>query len=73
VTPTAGALKRATLVLLFAALIWGSMIPILSSLAQHYDKWLLSWMRYILGLPILWLAVLVARWALRGRIIEVSL
>jgi drug/metabolite transporter (DMT)-like permease len=57
VTPTAGALKRATLVLLLAALIWGSMIPILSALAQHYDKWLLSWMRYILGLPVLWLAV----------------
>ena len=56
-TPTAGALKRATLVLLLAALIWGSMIPILSALAQHYDKWLLSWMRYILGLPVLWLAV----------------
>jgi len=57
VTPTAGALKRATLVLLLAALIWGSMIPILSALAQDYDKWLLSWMRYILGLPVLWLAV----------------
>ena len=56
-TPTAGALKRATLVLLLAALIWGSMIPILSALAQHYDKWLLSWMRYVLGLPVLWLAV----------------
>ena len=56
-TPTAGALKRATLVLLLAALIWGSMIPILSALAQDYDKWLLSWMRYILGLPVLWLAV----------------
>lgn len=33
------------------------MIPILSALAQDYDKWLLSWMRYILGLPVLWLAV----------------
>ncbi|MBL0899988.1 MAG: DMT family transporter, partial [Reyranella sp.] len=55
--PSAGALKRATLVLLFAALIWGSMIPILAALAEQYDKWLLSWSRYILGLPVLWLAV----------------
>jgi len=55
--PSAGALKRATLVLLFAALIWGSMIPVLGALAEHYDKWLLSWSRYILGLPVLWLAV----------------
>lgn len=53
---SAGALKRATLVLLLAALIWGSMIPVLSELAQHYDKWLLSWMRYVLGMPVLWLA-----------------
>jgi len=28
---------------------------------------------HVASLPILWLAVLVARWALRGRIIEVSL
>ena len=55
--PTAGALKRATLVLLLAALIWGSMIPILAALAQHYDKWLLAWLRYVLGMPFLWLAV----------------
>lgn len=57
VVPSVGALKRATLVLLFAALIWGSMIPVLAALAEHYDKWLLSWSRYILGLPVLWLAV----------------
>lgn len=56
-TPSAGAQKRATLVLLLAALIWGSMIPVLAALAEHYDKWLLSWSRYILGLPVLWLAV----------------
>jgi drug/metabolite transporter (DMT)-like permease len=59
VAPSAGALKRATLVLLLAAMIWGSMIPVLAALAEHYDKWLLSWLRYILGLPVLWLAVLL--------------
>lgn len=58
--PSVGALRRATLVLLLAALIWGSMIPVLAALAEHYDKWLLSWSRYILGLPVLWLAVLAS-------------
>jgi drug/metabolite transporter (DMT)-like permease len=52
------ALKRATVVLLFAALIWGSMIPVLSALSVHYDEWLLSWLRYVLGMPVLWIAVL---------------
>ena len=58
--PSAGALRRATIVLLFAALIWGSMIPVLATLAQHYDIWLLSGARYLLGLPVLWLAVLLS-------------
>ena len=57
----AGALKRASLVLLLAALIWGSMVPVLGVLAERYDAWLLSWLRYILGLPVLWLAVLLVR------------
>lgn len=52
------ALRRATVILLCAALIWGSMIPVLSALAQHYDIWLLSWLRYVLGMPVLWLAVM---------------
>ncbi|WP_421997500.1 DMT family transporter [Reyranella sp.] len=60
VAPSAGALKRATLVLLLSALIWGSMIPVLADLAAHYDKWMLSWLRYVLGLPVLWLAVLLS-------------
>jgi drug/metabolite transporter (DMT)-like permease len=51
-------LRRATITLLFAALIWGSMIPVLSALAQHYDVWLLSWLRYVLGMPVLWIAVM---------------
>jgi drug/metabolite transporter (DMT)-like permease len=51
-------LRRATIVLLCAALIWGSMIPVLSALAQHYDIWLLSWLRYVLGTPVLWVAVM---------------
>ena len=58
--PSAGALRRATIVLLCAALIWGSMIPVLATLAQHYDIWLLSGARYLLGLPVLWLAVLLS-------------
>lgn len=60
-TPAASALKRATLVLLFAALIWGSMIPVLGALAGQYDKWLLSWLRYVLGAPVLWIAVALGR------------
>ncbi|MFO1085750.1 MAG: DMT family transporter [Reyranellaceae bacterium] len=55
--PSLGALRRATLVLLLSALIWGSMIPVLAELSEHYDKWLLSWLRYVLGMPVLWLAV----------------
>lgn len=57
--PSASAFRRATLVLLLAALIWGSMIPVLAALADHYDKWLLSWLRYLLGMPVLWLAMLL--------------
>lgn len=60
-SPSVGALRRASLVLLLAAMIWGSMIPVLAALAEHYDNWLLSWSRYILGLPVLWLAVLLSR------------
>jgi drug/metabolite transporter (DMT)-like permease len=59
--PSSGALQRATLVLLLSAMIWGSMIPVLAALAQVYDKWLLSWLRYVLGMPILWLAVWLSR------------
>jgi drug/metabolite transporter (DMT)-like permease len=59
--PTAGALRRATIVLLLSAIIWGSMIPVLGALAEQYDIWLLSGARYLLGLPILWLAVHVSR------------
>jgi len=59
-SPSVGALRRASLVLLLAAMIWGSMIPVLAALAEHYDNWLLSWSRYILGLPVLWLAVLMS-------------
>ncbi len=56
-----GTLRRATLVLLLAALIWGSMIPVLAALTQHYDKWLLSWLRYLLGMPVLWLAFVFSK------------
>jgi len=50
-------LRRATVILLLAALIWGSMIPVLAALAERYDAWLLSWLRYVLGMPVLWIAV----------------
>lgn len=56
--PSARALRRATSVLLLSALIWGAMIPVLAHLAQHYDKWLLALLRYLLGMPVLWLAML---------------
>ena len=55
---SASAVRRAILVLLLSALIWGAMIPVLAHLAQHYDKWLLAWLRYLLGMPVLWLAML---------------
>ena len=58
---TASALRRASLVLLLSALIWGAMIPVLGHLAQHYDKWLLAWLRYLLGMPVLWLAMLLVK------------
>jgi len=58
---TASALRRASLVLLLSALIWGAMIPVLGHLAQHYDKWLLAWLRYLLGMPVLWLAMLMVK------------
>jgi drug/metabolite transporter (DMT)-like permease len=61
VVSSTGALKRATLVLLFAALIWGSLIPVLGALSARYDMWLLSCLRYLLGTPVLWLAVLLNR------------
>lgn len=59
--PTTGALRRATIVLLLSAIIWGSMIPVLGALAEQYDIWLLSGARYLFGLPILWLAVYMSR------------
>ena len=59
--PTTGALRRATIVLLLSAIIWGSMIPVLGALAEHYDIWLLSGARYLFGLPVLWLAVHFSR------------
>jgi drug/metabolite transporter (DMT)-like permease len=59
--PAASAVRRATLVLLLSALIWGAMIPVLGDLAQHYDKWLLAWLRYLLGMPVLWLAMLATK------------
>lgn len=37
------------------------MIPVLGDLAQHYDKWLLAWLRYLLGMPVLWLAMLATK------------
>jgi drug/metabolite transporter (DMT)-like permease len=48
-------------VLLLSALIWGAMIPVLGDLAHHYDKWLLAWLRYLLGMPVLWLAMLATK------------
>ncbi len=60
-SPSVGALRRASLVLLLAALIWGSMIPVLAALAEHYDNWLLSWSRYIWACRVLWLGVLLSK------------
>lgn len=46
--------------LLFTALIWGSMTPLLKVLTDVFDPWLLAALRYVLGLPILGLCLLVA-------------
>lgn len=46
--------------LLFTALIWGSMTPLLKVLTDVMDVWLLAALRYVLGLPILGLCLLLA-------------
>lgn len=51
-----GGLLAASAGLMGCVLIWGSMTPILKQLTTSIDLWLLSSMRYLLGLPVLWLA-----------------
>jgi drug/metabolite transporter (DMT)-like permease len=46
--------------LLFTALIWGSMTPLLKVLTEVIDIWLLAALRYVLGLPFLALCLLLA-------------
>lgn len=46
--------------LMGCCLIWGSMTPILKELTEVMDLWLLSALRYVLGLPVLWLAWILA-------------
>jgi drug/metabolite transporter (DMT)-like permease len=46
--------------LMGCCLIWGSMTPILKELTEVMDLWLLSAARYVLGLPVLWLAWMLA-------------
>lgn len=46
--------------LLFTALIWGTMTPLLKVLTGVMDVWLLAALRYVLGLPILGLCLLLA-------------
>ncbi len=46
--------------LLFTALIWGSMTPLLKVLTDVMDVWLLAALRYVFGLPILGLCLLLA-------------
>lgn len=46
--------------LLFTALIWGSMTPLLKVLTEVFDLWLLAALRYVLGLPVLGLCLLLA-------------
>lgn len=46
--------------LMGCCLIWGSMTPILKELTEVMDLWLLSALRYVLGLPVLWLAWMLA-------------
>jgi drug/metabolite transporter (DMT)-like permease len=48
--------------LMGCCLIWGAMPPVLKELTEVMDLWLLSALRYVLGLPVLWLA-----WALAMR------
>ena len=58
-------MNRSTMLLASAGLmgcclIWGSMTPILKELTEVMDLWLLSTLRYVLGLPVLWLAWMLA-------------
>jgi drug/metabolite transporter (DMT)-like permease len=46
--------------LMFTALIWGTMTPLLKVLTEVMDLWLLAALRYVLGLPILGLCLLLA-------------
>lgn len=55
-----GALLAASAGLMGCCLIWGSMTPILKELTEVMDLWLLSALRYVLGLPVLWLAWVLA-------------
>jgi drug/metabolite transporter (DMT)-like permease len=51
--------------LLFTALIWGSMTPLLKVLTDVMDVWLLAALRYVLSLPVLGLCLLLPRIAPR--------
>jgi drug/metabolite transporter (DMT)-like permease len=51
--------------LMFTALIWGSMTPLLKVLTEVMDIWLLSALRYVLGLPVLGLCFLFVAAPLR--------
>ena len=55
------ALLTASAGLAGCCLIWGSMTPIVKVLTTHVDLWFLSAMRYLLALPVFWLAWAMAR------------
>lgn len=47
--------------LLLVVVFWGSMVPFTAVLLETFDPYLLAALRYAMGLPLLWLLVLLRR------------
>jgi drug/metabolite transporter (DMT)-like permease len=47
--------------LMLIVLFWGSMVPLTAVLLQTFDAYFLAALRYVIGLPFLWLLVLLRR------------
>lgn len=56
-----GKLLRANAGLALVVLFWGSMVPLMAVLLETFDAYFLAAIRYVLGLPFLWLFVWLQR------------